>query len=198
MVDEADVFIGTSGWHYQHWRDAFYPRVLAASKMLDYYAGHFRTVELNNTFYRLPTESAVESWREGTPRDFQFAVKGSRFLAHMKKLKDPETGVAKLFERVDRLERKLGPVVFQLPPWWEANAARLQVFLEALPKRCRYAFEFRNPTWHTPEIQGDPAASQRSLLHLRNRRVLFRHPSHGELRICALTRPERRLPGQLS
>jgi uncharacterized protein YecE (DUF72 family) len=152
MAGEADVFIGTSGWHYKHWKGAFYPEKLPASKMLDYYAERFRTVELNNTFYRLPTDSAVEAWRDGTPKDFRFAVKGSRFLTHMKKLKDPEPGIAKFFERVDGLERKLGPIVFQLPPWWEVDTARLQAFLEALPKRRRYAFELRNPTWHTQEI----------------------------------------------
>jgi uncharacterized protein YecE (DUF72 family) len=148
----GDVHIGTSGWHYKHWKGPFYPERLPASKMLDYYAERFRTVELNNTFYRLPTEAAVEDWRDSTPRDFTFAVKGSRFLSHMKKLKDPEPGIARFFERVDRLRRKLGPVLFQLPPWWEVNAERLDRFLDALPRRRRYAFELRNPTWHTPEI----------------------------------------------
>jgi uncharacterized protein YecE (DUF72 family) len=148
----ADVYIGTSGWHYQHWKGPFYPEKLPASRMLDYYAQHFRTVELNNTFYRLPLESALEKWRDCTPKDFHFAVKGSRFLTHMKKLKEPESGIANFFERVNRLKRKLGPVVFQLPPWWEANSARLEAFLAALPRRRRYAFELRNPTWRTPEI----------------------------------------------
>lgn len=147
-----NVYIGTSGFHYKHWKGAFYPEKLPASKMLDYYAERFQTVELNNSFYRLPTESAVDNWRDCTPTGFHFAVKGSRFLTHMKKLKDPEPGIAKFFERVDRLGGKLGPVVFQLPPWWEANAPRLEAFLEALPPRHRYAFELRNPTWHTPEI----------------------------------------------
>jgi uncharacterized protein YecE (DUF72 family) len=146
------VRVGTSGWHYKHWRGVFYPEKMAASKWLSYYAQHFDTVELNNTFYRLPVASGLEGWRETAPRGFRFAAKGSRFLTHMKKLKDPEPGVAKFFDRVDRLGNKLGPVVFQLPPWWELNLERLESFLDALPPRHRYAFELRNPTWHTPEV----------------------------------------------
>jgi uncharacterized protein YecE (DUF72 family) len=150
MTDSA-IRIGTSGWHYAHWKGPFYPEKLPSSKMLEYYAQHFDTVELNNTFYRLPLESGLETWRESTPKGFCFAAKGSRFLTHMKKLKDAGPGIAKFFERVDRLGKKLGPIVFQLPPWWEVNASRLEEFLEALPPRHKYAFELRNPTWHTAE-----------------------------------------------
>ena len=146
------IHIGTSGWHYKHWLGPFYPEKLPASKMLEFYTRHFDTVELNNTFYRLPLESGLETWRESTPKGFCFAAKGSRFITHMKKLKDPETAIGRYFERVDQLGKKLGPIVFQLPPWWEADAERLERFLEALPPRHRYAFELRNPTWHTPEI----------------------------------------------
>ncbi len=146
------VHIGTSGWHYKHWRGPFYPEKLPASKMLEFYTQRFDTVELNNTFYRLPTENGLTIWRESTPPGFCFAAKGSRFITHMKKLKDPELAVEKYFDRVCQLGRKLGPIVFQLPPWWEADAGRLEAFLEALPRRRHYAFELRNPTWHTPEI----------------------------------------------
>jgi len=148
----ASVNIGTSGWHYKHWLGPFYPEKLPASKMLDYYAERFHTVELNNTFYRLPPESGVIAWRDSTPANFCFSAKGSRFLTHMKKLKDPEPGIEKFFSRVDLLGDKLGPIVFQLPPWWEVNAARLEAFLEALPPRRLYSFELRNATWHTAEI----------------------------------------------
>jgi uncharacterized protein YecE (DUF72 family) len=148
------VHIGCSGWHYKHWRGPFYPEKFPASKMLDFYTRHFDTVELNNTFYRLPLETGLDVWRDSTPEGFCFAAKGSRFITHMKKLKDPEAGVEKFFERVDRLEHKLGPIVFQLPPWWEVNAERLEHFLEILPPAHHYAFELRNPTWHTPEILG--------------------------------------------
>jgi uncharacterized protein YecE (DUF72 family) len=120
--------------------------------MFQYYAQHFDTVELNNTFYRLPPKSGVDGWRESAPPRFLFAAKCSRFITHMKKLTNPETAIERYFERVDRLGRKLGPVVFHTPPWWEANPERLRAFLAALPKRHRYAFEPRHSSWHTPEI----------------------------------------------
>src|ERR1041385_8578354 len=146
------VHIGTSGWHYRHWYGRFYPEKLPASRMLEFYTQHFDTVELNNTFYRLPLESGLENWRSTAPPGFCFAAKGSRFLTHMKKLKDPEVGIGRFFERVDRLRPKLGPIVFQLPPFWEVDTDRLDGFLAALPQRHRYAFEFRNPTWHTEPV----------------------------------------------
>lgn len=120
--------------------------------MLDFYARRFDTVELNSTFYRLPVMTGLENWRDSTPRNFLFAVKGSRFLTHMKKLKDTGPNVDKFFERVNCLGRKLGPILFQLPPFWEVNAERLDSFLSALPRRRRYAFELRNPTWHTEPV----------------------------------------------
>ncbi len=146
------IHIGTSGWHYKHWKGPFYPEKLPNSRLLEHYSRFFDTVELNNTFYRLPLETGLETWRETTPDGFTFAAKGSRFITHMKKLKDPETAIAKYFERVDRLGEKLGPIVFQTPPWWEANLERLEIFLAALPGEHRYAFELRNPTWHTDEV----------------------------------------------
>jgi uncharacterized protein YecE (DUF72 family) len=148
----AALRIGTSGWHYPHWRVAFYPENLSAAKMLDFYVQHFDTVELNNTFYRLAPETAIEEWRTRTPPGFLFAAKGSRFLTHMKKLKDPESGIAKFFERVEGLGRKLGPVLFQLPPHWGVDTERLGTFLDALPRGHRYAFELRDPSWHVPEV----------------------------------------------
>jgi uncharacterized protein YecE (DUF72 family) len=145
------IHIGCSGWHYKHWKGPFYPEKLPASKMLDYYAQHFDTVELNTTFYRLPPENGVDQWRESTPPGFTFAAKGSRFITHMKKFSDPALAIERYFERVDRLGSKLGPIVFQTPPWWEANLERLDAFCDALPRRHRYAFELRNPTWHTAD-----------------------------------------------
>lgn len=148
------VRIGTSGWHYKHWLGRFYPEKLPVSKMLDHYRREFDTVEINSSFYRLPPESALREWREATPARFLFAVKGSRFLTHMKKLKDPEDGVAKFMERVEALGEKLGPILFQLPPWWRVNAERLEAFLRALPRGRRYAFELRNETWSNAEVYG--------------------------------------------
>jgi uncharacterized protein YecE (DUF72 family) len=147
----TEMRIGTSGWHYKHWIGPFYPEGTRAVDMLALYAKHFDTVELNTTFYRLPPVAGVEQWRSRSPAGFCFAAKGSRFITHMKKLKDPVPALARHFERVDHLGDKLGPIVFQLPPFWDLDLTRLQEFLEALPAGRRYAFEFRNQTWHTEE-----------------------------------------------
>jgi uncharacterized protein YecE (DUF72 family) len=120
--------------------------------MLRFYVEHFDTVELNTTFYRLPPKKAVAEWAASTPNNFLFAAKGSRFITHMKKLKDPETALDRYFDHLAPLRKKLGPIVFQLPPFWECNLDRLAYFLQALPRRSRYAFEFRNPTWHTAPV----------------------------------------------
>lgn len=149
---EPEIRIGTSGWHYRHWIGPFYPPKLPSSKMLQYYFDQFDTVEINNSFYRLPPENALATWRESTPPGFVFAVKGSRFLTHMKKLNQPEIGLERFFQRADLLRDKLGPVLFQLPPNWELDLDRFRHFLNVLPNGHRYAFEFRNPTWHVPEV----------------------------------------------
>jgi uncharacterized protein YecE (DUF72 family) len=146
------VFVGTSGWHYKHWVGLFYPPKFPPDQMLEFYAEHFDTVELNNTFYHLPQPSSFDKWRESTPRRFLFAVKGSRFITHMKKLKDPEPGLKKFFHGPERLEDKLGPILFQLPPRWKLNTTRLEEFLNALPNGHQYVFEFRDESWLTNEV----------------------------------------------
>lgn len=148
----ARVWIGTSGWHYKHWAGSFYPERCPASKMLGLYQENFDTVELNTTFYHLPQPSALACWRDSTPPGFLFAAKGSRFLTHMKKLKDPEQGLRRFFDAVEVLETKLGPILFQLPPNWQLDLDRLRNFLACLPDHHRYAFEFRNPTWNVPAV----------------------------------------------
>jgi uncharacterized protein YecE (DUF72 family) len=150
----CDVRIGTSGWHYKHWLGAFYPPGLPVSRMLAWYCERFDTVEINNTFYKLPAAGAVECWRDATPPGFVFAAKGSRFLTHMKKFKDAGTGLERFLERVELLQGKLGPILFQLPPHWGPDPGRLAEFLALLPAAHRYAFEFRNPGWFLPEILG--------------------------------------------
>ena len=145
----AEIRIGTSGWHYKHWVGTFYPPGLKASEMFAYYQRFFDTVELNNSFYRLPTPEAFLAWRESAGPDFVFAVKGSRFLTHNKKLKEPEQALHNLLPRAELLGEKLGPILFQLPPKWKINLERLEAFLQALPKVHRYTFEFREETWHT-------------------------------------------------
>ena len=146
------VWIGTSGWHYKHWVGTFYPERTPGSRMLAYYMERFDTVELNNSFYHLPKKTSLETWRDSTPPGFCFAAKGSRFLTHMKKLKDPEQGLARFLEAIEVLEPKLGPILFQLPPNWELDFDRLSVFLSFLPREHHYAFEFRNATWSVPEV----------------------------------------------
>jgi uncharacterized protein YecE (DUF72 family) len=146
-------WIGTSGWSYRHWRGPFYPKAMAkGGDHLAFYAGRFETVEVNGTFYRLIEADTFRHWRDQTPEGFIFACKGSRYLTHMKRLKDAGQGVARFFERVLALEDKLGPIVFQLPGRFKPDRDRLAGFLKALPKGPRYAFEFRDPRWFEPEI----------------------------------------------
>jgi len=144
--------IGCSGWQYRHWRGDFYPAGLPTSRWLARYTQIFDTVELNNSFYRLPPPEAFRRWREGTPTDFLFAVKASRYLTHMKKLKDPAEPLERFFEAARELGPKLGPVLYQLPPRWPANVARLRAFVAALPARVRHVMEFRDPSWYAPEV----------------------------------------------
>lgn len=148
----CDIRIGTSGFHYKHWIGPFYPAKTPAAKMLDFYLQHFDTVELNTSFYRLPTIEAFDAWRDATPASFVFAVKASRFITHNKKLKDPEHALDNLLPRAAHLGPKLGPILFQLPPHWRVNTARLENLLEMLPRELRYAFEFRELSWITPAV----------------------------------------------
>ncbi len=146
------IHLGTSGWHYRHWVGPFYPPGTSQRDFLTYYAGHFHTVEINNSFYRLPEKKTFEQWRDTVPSGFIFAVKASRFITHMKKLRDPETTLATFMERIAGLREKMGPVLFQLPPYWQLDLGRLKSFLRALPRGYRYTFEFRDPTWFHPEV----------------------------------------------
>ena len=146
--------IGTSGWQYDDWRGTFYPDDLPQRKWLEFYASHFRTVEVNNSFYRLPEFDSFRRWRDETPSGFIVTVKASRFITHMKRLKDPEEPVALLWERVAGLGDRLGPVLFQLPPRFPVDAQRLGRLLSALPAGMRPAFEFRDTSWYTDEVFG--------------------------------------------
>jgi uncharacterized protein YecE (DUF72 family) len=147
------ILVGTSGWHYKHWVGPFYPERTPPAQFLPFYTERLRTVEINSSFYRLPEQSTLVNWRETAPAGFLFAVKGSRFITHMKKLREPEQAFDKLFERVVCLKEKLGPVLFQLPPRWGPDLERLNGFLRFLPRRMRFAFEFRDPSWFLPEVE---------------------------------------------
>jgi uncharacterized protein YecE (DUF72 family) len=147
------IRIGTSGWHYKHWLGGvFYPERTSGAQMFEFYARHFDTVEINNSFYRLPAAETFDAWREASPRGFCYAVKASRFITHMKKLKDPERSSKRFFLAAERLGNKLGPILFQLPPRWKLNIERLREFLESLPREHRYVFEFREESWLVPEV----------------------------------------------
>lgn len=119
---------------------------------LNYYLQFFKTVEINNSFYRLPTYETFALWKESVPADFTFAVKASRYITHMKKLKDPQTSLANFMKNVVALEEKLGPILFQLPPMWNCDLLRFEEFLQALPTGLLYTFEFRNQTWYNDNV----------------------------------------------
>jgi uncharacterized protein YecE (DUF72 family) len=153
MTGLAEVWIGTSGYVYRHWRNGvFYPAGLPAREELGYYASRFRTVELNNPFYRLPTAEMFQRWRDSTPPDFQFAVKASRYISHVKRLRNVADELALFLDRADHLGPKLGPILFQLPPTQQLEPARLEDFLALLSKARRWVIEFRHPSWHTSEV----------------------------------------------
>ncbi len=143
------ILVGTSGFQYRHWRGVLYPEGLPQARWLARYAEVFATVEINATFYRLPTPAAIDRWRAGTPEGFLFAVKGSRYLTHVKRLREAQPGIRRFFGPVRRLGPKLGPVLWQLPPQMGADPDRLEAFLRCLPREARHAFEFRNEAWYT-------------------------------------------------
>ncbi|MBI3978142.1 MAG: DUF72 domain-containing protein [Chloroflexi bacterium] len=154
----TSVWVGTSGWVYPHWRGVFYPPGLSQTQYLRHYAERFSTVEVNYSFYRLPPRERFASWRAETPPGFCFAAKASRYLTHMKKLKDCERPLARFLEAAGGLQEKLGPILFQFPANWHADLDRLRAFLALLPAGYRYAFEFRHPSWLSAEVFGALAA----------------------------------------
>ncbi|NIA71454.1 DUF72 domain-containing protein [Pelagibius litoralis] len=148
----GSLHIGTCGWHYKHWAGPFYPADSKSSAMLKIYTQQFSSVEIDNSFYRLPSLSSLHRWKSETPDDFTFTCKASRYITHMKKLKDPARSLPAFFERIGNLGDKLKVVVFQLPPRWRCNLERLEQFLAALPSRYRCAFEFRDESWFNPAV----------------------------------------------
>jgi uncharacterized protein YecE (DUF72 family) len=141
------LFVGTSGWVYKSWAGTFYPEKVPVREHLAFYASQFDTVEINASFYRLPPERTVRGWRERAPHGFIYAVKGSRFITHMKKLNVDRKSIDIFFERAALLKEHLGPILWQLPPNLHYDPERLNAFLAMLPKKYRYAVEFRHPSW---------------------------------------------------
>jgi len=144
--------IGTSGWQYRDWRGRFYPADLPLEGWLGHYAARFDTVEVNNTFYNLPTAAVFARWASRVGDDFRFALKLSRFATHYKRLRDPEEPLALFLERAAPIEAKLGPILVQLPPHWKADLPRLAAFLAAAPRRLRWVIEFRDASWLSDDI----------------------------------------------
>jgi uncharacterized protein YecE (DUF72 family) len=146
------VLTGTSGYSYDEWKGNFYPEKFAAKDMLRFYAERFPTVEINNTFYRMPKEAVVKGWAEQVPESFSFVIKASQRITHMKRLKDCGELLTYLFTTTAVLGPRLGPLLFQLPPNFKKDIPRLQAFFDAMPERRRVAFEFRHASWFDDEV----------------------------------------------
>jgi uncharacterized protein YecE (DUF72 family) len=147
-----EMLAGTSGYSYKEWLGRFYPEKLPAAKMLCYYAERFRTVEINNTFYRMPAEAMLARWAEEVPVHFAFTLKAPRRITHDKRLREAEGEVGAFVQRAAALGSKLGVLLFQLPPYLRKDVPRLQAFLDLLPAETRAAFEFRHVSWHDDEV----------------------------------------------
>ena len=143
----AKYYVGCSGWHYEHWRGLYYPKNLTKPKWLSFYAQQFDTVELNNSFYRLPSERVFTTWQDSTPDDFVFAVKVSRFITHIKRLRNIDSAVENFVSRAGLLKEKLGPLLYQLPPSMKRDDELLESFLYTVPSECQHVIEFRHESW---------------------------------------------------
>lgn len=147
------VRVGTSGWEYRHWRAVFYPRDLPVDRWLEHYAARFDTVELNNSFYRLPKAETFAAWGRRLPDGFCMAVKASNYLTHRRRLREPAEALERLWNRARRLGDHLGSILYQLPPRWRRNEERLTGFLAAIPRGERQAIEFRDRDWYAPSVE---------------------------------------------
>lgn len=147
------IRIGCSGWNYRHWRGVFYPEGLPVKRWFAHYAEAFDTVEVNASFYRLPTAETFAKWRNQAPAGFCYAIKAPRFITHMRKLKDCGESIAEFLTRARRLQPALGPILYQLPPKWRFDRERLEGFLALLPKDLAHVFEFREPSWVADEVR---------------------------------------------
>jgi uncharacterized protein YecE (DUF72 family) len=141
------IRIGTSGWNYRHWKGCFYPEDLPSNRWFYHYCQTFDTVEINNTFYHQPDERTFDRWREQAPEGFSYAVKANRYLTHMRKLNEPGEPLERFLAGARRLREHLGPILYQLPPNWKKNLARLRAFAKVLPRDLTHVIEFRERDW---------------------------------------------------
>jgi uncharacterized protein YecE (DUF72 family) len=169
----GELRVGTSGYQYRHWRGSFYPGHLPVDRWFAYYAARFDTVEIDATFYGLPEAGVFDAWREQAPPGFRYALKYSRYATHWKHLASPEEALERFLERAERLRARLGPILVQLPPRWHADAARLDAFLRAAPRRHRYAVELRDASWLCEQVY---AVLRRRGAALVIHDLLERHP----------------------
>jgi len=149
-----NLYVGTSGYSYKEWKGTFYPEDLPEKQMLRFYGERFRAVEINNTFYRMPKPAVLECWASEVPADFKFVLKASQRITHMQRLKDADGSVEYLLKVAAALKERLGPLLFQLPPYLKKDAPRLRDFLALLPQHPRAAFEFRHQSWFDDEVFG--------------------------------------------
>ena len=145
-------YIGTSGWSYLHWKNNFYPEGLKSIDWLAYYSNEFPTVEINTTFYHTPREATIEKWHSTAPKDFLFAIKASRYITHLKRLKDCKESLQFFYKSIAAFKNKTGPILFQLPPSFKINIERLKGFIALLNDEYHYTFEFRHPSWFVDEV----------------------------------------------
>ena len=171
--------VGTSGWQYRHWRGRFYPQALPNASWLEHYAERFGTVEVNASFYRLPERATVQRWAATVPPAFVFVFKASRFLTHVRRLRDPDEPLRRMYEVIDGAGGKLGPVLFQLPPTLRRDDGLLGAFLEQLPREPRSAFEFRHASWFVDQVFEALDASGAALVHADRPGVRVEVPTIG-------------------
>ncbi|HEY8732750.1 MAG TPA: DUF72 domain-containing protein, partial [Candidatus Limnocylindria bacterium] len=165
------AFVGTSGWAYASWKQKFYPADVKAKDLLRHYATRLKTNEVNYTFNHLPTQRNIDSWREQTPDDFVFALKASQYITHIKKLEEPTKTLPTFFDAVRPLGDRLGPILFQTPPWLKRNDELLSMFVVALPDDARVAIEVRDPSWYADDVYALLAARNVALVHAEGERA---------------------------
>ncbi|MDR6764416.1 uncharacterized protein YecE (DUF72 family) [Flavobacterium sp. 2755] len=151
-MEKHSIYIGTSGWLYKHWRNTFYPADLKVKEEFAYYAGKFSTVEINSTFYGVPSDQTLMNWKKNSPPHFVYTVKASRFITHLKKLHNTTQILHSFIHKMELLGSKLGVILVQLPPYLKADTKLLETFLKELPKTNRFVIEFRNAEWYTAEV----------------------------------------------
>jgi uncharacterized protein YecE (DUF72 family) len=151
-MKKKKIYVGTSGWNYDHWKGPFYPKDIKPKDEFKYYIDHFKTVEINSTFYRLPSKKTLLNWKKSSPKDFIFSIKASRYITHVKRLKEPKKSLSIFLSLIKNIKPKLGPILFQTPPNWKVNIKRFENFIKFLDKNYKYAFEFRDRSWLIEDI----------------------------------------------